>query len=72
MWLLSVEDDQGLTTYTRLDGERCSLGRAPDADVVLDERNISRKHARLERRGEGEWVFVDELYAYPELRPTLP
>jgi hypothetical protein len=21
---------------------------------------------------EGEWVFVDELYAYPELRPTPP
>jgi FHA domain len=60
MWLLSVEDDQGLTTYTRLDGERCSLGRAPDSDVVLDERNISRKHARLERRGERGWVFVDE------------
>lgn len=72
MWLLSVEDDQGLTTYTRLDGERCSLGRAPDADVVLDERNISRKHARLERRGEGEWVFVDEGSANRSYRNSRP
>ncbi|HEU4404530.1 MAG TPA: FHA domain-containing protein [Polyangiaceae bacterium] len=59
MWLLSVEDDQGLTTYTRLDGERYTLGRASDRDVVLAQRNVSRRHASLERR-DGEWFFVDE------------
>ncbi|HEU4539064.1 MAG TPA: FHA domain-containing protein, partial [Polyangiaceae bacterium] len=51
MWLLTIEDDEGLTTYHRLSGERCSLGRTPDNDVVLAQLNISRRHARLERHG---------------------
>lgn len=59
MWLLTIEDDEGLTTYHRLSGERCALGRTPDNDVVLAQLNISRRHARLERRGSA--LYVSDL-----------
>lgn len=59
MWLLTIEDDEGSTVYHRLSGDRCTLGRAPDRDVVLAHFDVSRRHARLERRGGG-WLFVDE------------
>jgi hypothetical protein len=59
MWLLTIEDDEGSVTHRRLTGERCTLGRAPDRDVVLAQFDVSRRHARLERRGDG-WQVVDD------------
>lgn len=59
MWLLAIEDDEGTTTFHRLSGERCTLGRAPDNDVVLAQFNISRHHGRLEREGDG-WRYFDQ------------
>lgn len=35
------------------------IGRAPDNEIVVDDRNVSRWHARLERRGE-RLFLVDE------------
>jgi predicted component of type VI protein secretion system len=40
-------------------GERATLGRAPECDVVLRDRSISRKHAVLVRQGTS-W-FVQDL-----------
>ncbi len=37
---------------------RAVVGRDPDCDVVLSSRSVSRKHAIVERRGEG-WVARD-------------
>ncbi len=59
MWLLTIEDDEGTTSYHRLSREQCAVGRSPDNDVVLSQLDVSRRHARLER-GEGAWVVVDE------------
>jgi pSer/pThr/pTyr-binding forkhead associated (FHA) protein len=59
MWLLTIEDYEGLTTYHRLSRERYRLGRSPDNDFVLAQLNISRHHARLERAGGG-WLYCDE------------
>ncbi len=59
MWLLTIEDDEGAVSHHALSGERCTVGRAPDRDIVLSQANISRRHARLERRGES-WQIVDE------------
>ena len=39
-------------------GERTTLGRSSECDVVLRDRSISRKHAVLVRRGEA-WVVED-------------
>ena len=35
------------------------VGREPTCDVVVSDGSVSRKHARLERRGE-EWAVVDQ------------
>ena len=42
-----------------LDGPTASLGRSKDCDCVLDDPNISRKHAELRRSGQGDWQIVD-------------
>jgi len=39
-------------------GERATLGRADECDVVLRDRSISRKHAVLVRQGE-RWYVQD-------------
>jgi pSer/pThr/pTyr-binding forkhead associated (FHA) protein len=41
-----------------LDGEAIEVGRDEDVAIRLDEPLVSRRHARIERRGEA-WVVVD-------------
>ncbi|MHB8575812.1 MAG: FHA domain-containing protein, partial [Dehalococcoidia bacterium] len=40
-------------------GDAVALGRAPDNDVVLDEESVSRRHARIVRRGAA--LFLEDL-----------
>ena len=40
-------------------GRRILVGRAPSADLVLDDPRVSRLHARIEMRDDG--VFVEDL-----------
>ena len=39
--------------------EQALLGRDPGCDFVLNDGSVSRRHARIERRGPG-WVVVDQ------------
>jgi hypothetical protein len=41
-----------------LEGERVTIGRAPEADVFLDDVTVSRDHALIVRRG-GDWWLDD-------------
>ena len=41
-----------------LDGDDHELGRDEDVAIRVDEPLVSRRHARILRRGEG-WVVVD-------------
>jgi pSer/pThr/pTyr-binding forkhead associated (FHA) protein len=41
-----------------LDGDEHELGRDEDVAIRVDEPLVSRRHARIKRRGEG-WVVVD-------------
>lgn len=41
-----------------LSGERLVLGRSREADLVLDDPNVSRRHAELRRDG-GDWTIAD-------------
>ena len=41
-----------------LDGEALEVGRDEDVPIRLDEPLVSRRHARIEKRGEA-WVVVD-------------
>ena len=33
------------------------IGRAEDADICIPDANLSRYHARLERRGNSVWIM---------------
>ncbi len=39
--------------------DRTLVGRETTCDVVVDDKSVSRKHAFIERRGEG-WALVDQ------------
>jgi pSer/pThr/pTyr-binding forkhead associated (FHA) protein len=41
-----------------LEGELLYLGRAPDNHIVVDDKQVSRKHAVLKREGNG-YVLED-------------
>jgi Protein of unknown function (DUF3662)/FHA domain len=45
--LVLVHDGQ----RTPIEGAVIQIGRAPGCDVVLDDRNVSRRHAEIRRRG---------------------
>jgi pSer/pThr/pTyr-binding forkhead associated (FHA) protein len=49
----------GGTIKTRRFGRRILVGRAPSADLRLDEPQVSRLHARIEMRDDG--VYVEDL-----------
>ena len=40
-------------------GDSVLVGRDPACDVVLPDGSVSRRHARLERRGE-DWAIIDQ------------
>jgi len=41
-----------------LSGERLTVGRSADADIMLDDVTVSRHHAEFVADGEG-WALVD-------------
>src|SRR5919198_1449204 len=43
---------------TVLSGARVVVGRSRDCDVVLDDPNVSRRHAELRRQGD-TWMVAD-------------
>ena len=43
---------------TVLSGSRVLIGRSRDCDIMLDDPNVSRRHAEL-RRDNGGWVVAD-------------
>jgi Protein of unknown function (DUF3662)/FHA domain len=60
-----VPQDQGgravLTGAGRhlvLSGDQVVIGRSRDCDIVLDDPNVSRRHAEVRRSGEG-WTVAD-------------
>jgi hypothetical protein len=42
-----------------LEGPRATIGRSKDADCVLRDPNISRRHAELRLANSGDWQIVD-------------
>jgi hypothetical protein len=42
--------------------DQAVVGRDPNSDVIVNDGSVSRKHARLERRGDG-WAVVDQSSA---------
>jgi pSer/pThr/pTyr-binding forkhead associated (FHA) protein len=50
MWKLVIEDDEGTRTVVPLGRDSYTLGRNEGNAIRLTERNVSRNHARIERR----------------------
>ncbi|HEU4535154.1 MAG TPA: FHA domain-containing protein, partial [Polyangiaceae bacterium] len=59
-WTLTIEEEGGQTHRVELTRDAYTIGRDPSNDIVFRERNISRRHARLERAGPGRWALIDE------------
>jgi pSer/pThr/pTyr-binding forkhead associated (FHA) protein len=51
--------DDGTSIATRRFGRRILAGRAPTADLRIDDPRVSRLHARIEMRDDG--VYVEDL-----------
>lgn len=43
----------------RISGERCTIGRAFDNDIILTEAHVSPHHAVLEEDELGQWWLID-------------
>lgn len=43
----------------RLDQEVTTIGRDPRCDIVLEDPDVSRKHAKIKRNGAGYFEVVD-------------
>ena len=55
---LTIAEGKGRGTRFRFAGDRVSVGRGAENDVVLNDAGVSRAHARIERRGKA-WVLID-------------
>jgi pSer/pThr/pTyr-binding forkhead associated (FHA) protein/tetratricopeptide (TPR) repeat protein len=66
MLRLLIEDDEGKTTVVPLIRDEITIGRKEGNTIRLTERNVSRRHARLVRTGEGadHTVIVEDLDSY--------
>lgn len=60
--LLIEEDDPAMSKVVQLDQSALSIGRKPGNNILLDERNVSRHHARLIRSGDA--VEIEDLNSY--------
>ncbi|HSP19161.1 MAG TPA: FHA domain-containing protein [Myxococcaceae bacterium] len=56
---LVIEDDEGHRREVALDREETTIGRQADSIVHLPERNVSRRHARVLRRGDT--ILLEDL-----------
>jgi ABC transport system ATP-binding/permease protein len=62
MYKLVISDDEGKPTVVPLVRDEISIGRAEGNTVRLTDRNVSRRHAVLERKGKA--FVVRDLGAY--------
>jgi len=52
--VVSLEDRRYL-----LEGPRATIGRSKEAECVLSDPNVSRRHAELRRGQNGDWTIAD-------------
>lgn len=62
MHKLVISDDEGRTTVVPLVRDELTIGRKEGNAVRLTERNVSRRHARIRRDGDG--FIVEDLDSY--------
>jgi len=55
---LIVQEGQGVGQRWLLEKERVTIGRSVDCDIVLTERQVSRRHAQI-RRTDDQYILED-------------
>src|SRR6185503_8318240 len=69
MALLKVTDASGHQTQHQLaDRTPCTIGRAPDNQVVLDDPRASRHHAHIKATDDGSFVVIDGVYVNGQIK----
>jgi pSer/pThr/pTyr-binding forkhead associated (FHA) protein len=53
---LTVSQPDGRQWEAVLSDNPVVLGKAPDSDIFIEDTAISRKHARIEKRGESHFI----------------
>lgn len=56
--ILILQDDAGCNRHWTLDRPEMIIGRQEDCDIVLDDRTVSRHHARITRDQKG-YILAD-------------
>ncbi|MFO8070310.1 MAG: FHA domain-containing protein [Polyangia bacterium] len=59
MYKLVIYDDEGKTTIVPLIRDEVSIGRKEGNTIRLTDRNVSRRHAQLNRKGEDTFELTD-------------
>jgi len=59
MAFLQIVMPNGQVRKVPLRGDRLVVGRSAEADVVVADRRVSRRHAAVERRAGGGWLLRD-------------
>ena len=69
MALLKITDASGRQwQYSFVAGASCTIGRAPDNAVVIDDPRASRYHAHIKSADEGSYTIVDGALINGQLR----
>ena len=63
---LVIEDDQGRRTVVPVFRDELLIGRAEESAVRLTEKDVSRRHARLLRRGAR--LYLEDLNSFTGVR----
>src|SRR6266850_1262911 len=69
MALLKVTDASGHQTQHQLNSRApCTIGRAPDNQVVLDDPRASRHHAHIKSTDDGSFMMIDGVYVNGQIK----
>ena len=58
-WSPPARSSRSTTAATCSTGPRATIGRSKEAECVLRDPNVSRRHAELRRASTGDWTIAD-------------
>jgi adenylate cyclase len=69
MALLKVTDASGRQAQQQLNARTtCTIGRAPDNHVVLDDPRASRHHAHIKPNDDGSFTVIDGIFVNGQIK----
>jgi len=69
MALLKITDASGRQLQHQLNPQlECSIGRAPDNQIILDDPRASRHHAHIKATNDGSFMIVDGVFVNGQLK----